>query len=596
MSTTRAFARLAALLAVLCAVLFALRIWPAWTIVPAVLVVAALPALPLSVFGNLAQTRRLEIYEDGSPLKAWLAGPLVRACVAAVAALTMTVLAVPQLLAGTPEAWIVLVASAATVPILAPAIRRGVAGHVTEAFRAAQPVRLAWRAAVPLLGLAAVALALLVPAGEVAMPAPARSALVTEWVHAAAFLDRLQAEALGALDGHAAWQAVAALVLGPGAVAVYGASLGALAALPGSERARALGPASLVSPPPRPSTRVIGWTAAIVTAGAVFGALPWVATTEARIAATPPSMRLSARITALEVVVAERIGPALYAPGTVELLRAEARAAAAELTEMRRAGLIDAVDRAAEGMTGNVDAFLDDYYSLPGEYRRLFLMLSGDMTETLAADLASTLAEGTPAEDLRTRLAAVTQAGPEDLRAAVGQRMDDTLATRRVTPPEGATVEVTAICPAAPCLDLARLAASERSALTGRLTAAGGAGAVGMAGGAVAALVVKKVAAKGTLKLATKAMTKAVGSKMAASGVGVAVGGTLGSVVPVLGTAIGATVGGALGGLAVGVGVDAVLIEVKEALSRDTFRAEIVSGIEDWRRETHALLEPAPIE
>ncbi|UMA66126.1 hypothetical protein LVO79_06690 [Roseivivax marinus] len=210
MSTTRAFARLAALLAVLCAVLFALRIWPAWTIVPAVLVVAALPALPLSVFGNLAQTRRLEIYEDGSPLKAWLAGPLVRACVAAVAALTMTVLAVPQLLAGTPEAWIVLVASAATVPILAPAIRRGVAGHVTEAFRAAQPVRLAWRAAVPLLGLAAVALALLVPAGEVAMPAPARSALVTEWVHAAAFLDRLQAEALGALDGHAAWQAVAA--------------------------------------------------------------------------------------------------------------------------------------------------------------------------------------------------------------------------------------------------------------------------------------------------------------------------------------------------------------------------------------------------
>ena len=105
----------------------------------------------------------------------------------------------------------------------------------------------------------------------------------------------------------------------------------------------------------------------------------------------------------------------------------------------------------------------------------------------------------------------------------------------------------------------------------------------------IGAVVVKKVAAKGAVKLAATAVTKVAASKAAGGGLGAAGGATLGaiigSVVPVLGTGIGATAGGFVGALAGGVAVDAVLLELEEHFERAEFHSQIVAAINDLRDE-----------
>lgn len=106
-------------------------------------------------------------------------------------------------------------------------------------------------------------------------------------------------------------------------------------------------------------------------------------------------------------------------------------------------------------------------------------------------------------------------------------------------------------------------------------------------GGLVAALVVKKLGAKGTLKLAAKAITKVAVSKTAGTsggaGAGAVVGAAIGSAVPVIGTAVGAAVGGVICGLAVGVGVDYLILKLEEAWSREEFRQQLLAAIEEQR-------------
>ena len=51
------------------------------------------------------------------------------------------------------------------------------------------------------------------------------------------------------------------------------------------------------------------------------------------------------------------------------------------------------------------------------------------------------------------------------------------------------------------------------------------------------------------------------------------------------GAAIGAAVGGVIVGLTIGVAVDAALLRLEEALSREDLKSELVTAIQEARRE-----------
>jgi len=69
------------------------------------------------------------------------------------------------------------------------------------------------------------------------------------------------------------------------------------------------------------------------------------------------------------------------------------------------------------------------------------------------------------------------------------------------------------------------------------------------------------------------------------------VGGSVGSVVPVVGTAAGAVMGGIAGGTAAWLATDYVLIKLEEYISRESFKREILYGINEQKAEVMRTLE-----
>ena len=103
----------------------------------------------------------------------------------------------------------------------------------------------------------------------------------------------------------------------------------------------------------------------------------------------------------------------------------------------------------------------------------------------------------------------------------------------------------------------------------------------------ITGIMVRKVSRKSIFKLAVGALFKVVASKatgaVVSAGAGAATGAAVGSIVPGFGTAIGAVIGGIIGGIGAGIIVDKTLIELEAAISREKFKAEILTAI----HETH---------
>ena len=94
-------------------------------------------------------------------------------------------------------------------------------------------------------------------------------------------------------------------------------------------------------------------------------------------------------------------------------------------------------------------------------------------------------------------------------------------------------------------------------------------------GGAISGLIMKKLTAKGTIKLLTTGLTKKFGAKA----LGGVIGGTIGSVVPGAGTAIGTGVG-----LGLGVTFDYASLKWSEFRNRDKLKNQIISIVRTQER------------
>lgn len=550
--------------------------WPPWFLL-ALLVGLS---VPIYFFGtwraSLRRAHELRLFRDGGRLRPLLGRPLLRTVVwlAVAPALALAVF-VAAAGANRPAAVALLVPPALCLLFLLA--DRALRSDVAAPHRRAMALRTAVFLVPILLVLADFAVTLLW--GDMARhatlaeavranspPEPARSQVVDELLRLAAYMNAMEAFALGKVGDWggafrlAAWFGLAALNL-----AFYAGLARAVAmfVLPRAELRRALLPASDVPVPRRLSTLEVAVTSALATVLLVFILIPALASAEAWLKANRPSIYVE--------VLVEMIDGRLVKPGTIEILD-KLRSDTVAGLGLDRAALAQAANAGFDAMANNVDAYLDAYYSLPAEYLRIASLLTGEgeMEQRLADDLTGHLMAGAPFAAYEARLSAAL--GSEDrVRAIYDAGVEQVLRLAAFDLPPDARIRVVASAAldglALPATAVVVTSSGERAATSAA------------AGGLVAALVVKKVAAKGTLKLAAKAVAKVAASKAAGTsggaGAGALAGAAIGSAVPVIGTAAGAVVGGIIGGLAVGVGVDYLMLQLEEAWSRAAFLARL---------------------
>ncbi len=359
-----------------------------------------------------------------------------------------------------------------------------------------------------------------------------------------------------------------------------------VALMPRAEWRRVFGPLWDEREAPVLTPRRLAVACALFTFVTLFIGVPLLSSVETQVRARPELQQAFAGAR-LRV---ERIGEEYFAPGTIAALERSRRVALARL-DVSTANLRQKTDAAFAAMAGNVDVYLDWYYSLGAEYARIGHLLTGDLEDYMARKFAETLAQEDALREVENALAASLVNSAE--ANALYERLVAGLMTQNRIDVSGQQLDVIQTIALTDVL-----VPPEHTELLGvqnRLLASSGGAVAGFIGGAIAGKLVAKVVTKSSFKLATQAVAKLVAKKAAGTGLGAGAGatagGAIGSVVPGLGTALGALIGGVLGGLAVGVGIDAALIEFEEAVGRDAFRAELLQALDEAKRE---YLELAP--
>jgi len=235
------------------------------------------------------------------------------------------------------------------------------------------------------------------------------------------------------------------------------------------------------------------------------------------------------------------------------------------------------IDIAFAAMEGNVDAYLDWYYSLPAEYARIGTTLTGGIEEHMTAQIKEYLNKNDPFKAVSIAMSGVIEQHKQ-VRSQFQAARDQILRENQID-----TVTE-------PIRIIQRMSGSELGVLPahpvattieGRMASAA---AVSVITGLVTTKVVAKVAGKGVFKLAVTAASKLVVSKTASAAAGTVTGAALGSFFPGVGTAVGAVVGAVVGVLG-GVAVDATLLKLDEKVSRADFKREIVESIAAAKQE-----------
>ncbi len=360
--------------------------------------------------------------------------------------------------------------------------------------------------------------------------------------------------------------------------------------VPRREYARVLAPLVATDVPP-PISRVRLAVASAVAMAMFVGIYPIVVLKAESILHARPGIQAALEKTE---VLLEKIDDYYVAEGTleeigeaaIEILRREGKTIPALKTEL---------DAGFDLMKGNVDAYLDWYYSVFGEWGRIGHLLVGNAEEYLARRLEEKLAEGAPFARLDGALKAALDSDAAALNE-FRQIAEAIIARNRVEPGSWRNVNVVTKAQLDDVLSLPmqRPVISFRERLGAGLAAGGVAGAVG---GVVSSKVVAKLTAKGTVKVAAKALMEVAGERgfsVGAAGAGAAAGAIAGSAVPLVGTAAGAVIGGAIAGLAASLGTDYLMLKLEERISRETQKAEILTAIEEKRLELHRALERTP--
>ncbi|NYS24971.1 hypothetical protein HUK65_08185 [Rhodobacteraceae bacterium 2376] len=272
---------------------------------------------------------------------------------------------------------------------------------------------------------------------------------------------------------------------------------------------------------------------------------------ERSLSATAPEARPAAQAQ----IAAEWIGAQLHPAGTRDRI-ADGRARLIALDDATMRELRLQADAGFDAMLDQVDPFLDWYYSLPADYARLWVAVTGAaqgdaegaidryLTTRLTDTLRTDAHLGPLLQDLRAE-------GLAEARAAQALR-EAALLANPLDDIDPGRLDVKAAFPAFDPLPELRSIGLSSSVETrvGASAIMGGLGAV------IAARVVQRLAAQGVLRLAARALLAAL---------------------PVVGVVL-------------GVAADKGMLALEENLNRADFRAEITAAIEAQRAEVLAAL------
>jgi hypothetical protein len=236
------------------------------------------------------------------------------------------------------------------------------------------------------------------------------------------------------------------------------------------------------------------------------------------------------------------------------------------------------IDKAFGQMEGNVVSYLDWYYSLEAEYMRLGKMLTGQIEVYMQNKLEDHLNLNNPTAELQNTIESAL-ANQQSLREEYQRLKQNILEENRLPDNED---QVSVVSSAS--LESLITIPTHIDFVSLEQRVAGGTVAAGVGG-----LIAGKIASKAIFKGAAKAVFKAAAAKAGGATVGGGVGAVMGSVVPGIGTVVGGFIGGLLGG----VFIDAVLLKLEEAVSRDEFHREIVSAIIQTRDEFKKRIIPS---
>lgn len=278
----------------------------------------------------------------------------------------------------------------------------------------------------------------------------------------------------------------------------------------------------------------------------------------------------------------ERIGGTAYAVGTLASLRSYT-AVLEEGMAGRRATACERLAQVARIAAGNVDAYLDWYFSLGAEWMRLGLMLTGDVETLLEVKFNKLVAS-----DVRmTPILAQLQADQQyllDVAMAGRAGIGEVLARQRLVLDERQCRDVAPTAGAMPALPRfddvrARLMAST---------------AAGVAAGAFAGALTARAMSRATMQVAGRVLAKAAAkrgvSRIGSAAAGAATGAVAGSALPGIGTGIGA-IAGVAAGLAVGASVDIAMLALEERLTRDDMRRDLLAAVDESLAPLRAAFE-----
>lgn len=507
--------------------------------------------VPFAANASAARAHALRIKSEANPIYWLLRGGVLRVLVCSLIGLGGTAVLLTGLARGGAVDWLAALAGAG----VALAVMRGAGGIAARLDAPVHDAARLRRWAILLGALATVAVSI-IARFLVGLPAlmpeqAAMSAVVSEALGAHRMVQGMLIWMLGAasavdLFGPAVEAFLAALMLGMSGVSIAALAVASLMA-PG-EWSRAVSVASDLPDAPPPQGAAL-WALGLFAAGGIAAGI-WA---ETRLAAMDPQARPVAQVQ----VIVERIGAAFYPDGTHARIVAGRDALAARdadaLAELR--GL---TDRAFDAMAGQVDPFLDEYYSLRAEYLRLGValmgMVSGGAEAAVAAHLGERLAE-TLGENAYLDAVSETLAVLDlpEMRAAQEAEESALLANRAEADVNPARLRIVSQYPTLdPLPELRSLG------FTSRLeTRIGGSVALGVVGAVIARRVVMQLARRGVLRIGARALL---------------------ATIPLIGTAI-------------VVGSDAAALALEEHFNRAAFRTEILDALEEQRREILAVMD-----
>lgn len=416
------------------------------------------------------------------------------------------------------------------------------------------------------------------------------SILILETNRLLGFIEGLKRYALGSLHSLNDLLYLGAVFFGS-LLFFYNAALGISSFMvPLSEYRRVFAPLQDSDEPPAVSPWAWAITSAFATFFVFFIYVPSTVYVDAWLRSNPETIEEIHASRQVVVQKVEMIGDEYYKPGTAAQIE-QAYLDSLSKMEASLGKLRETTGTGFQQMTDNVDAYLDWYYSLPGEYERIVALATGVLENWMAEKLQNYLMKGNVFGPVQLSIEEVLQSN-QQLRNEHMQKVEQILAENRVERLDNSQLEV---------VRHASLSALKEPPvhsvivnLENRMLISGGIGTAGAITGAIAGKITAKVAGKGIIKLGAQALIKVTAGKavsaLGGAAAGAATGAALGSFIPGIGTAIGAAIGGIIGGITIGLTVEKLLLMLEEAFSREEFKLQILQAIEEERIEFEKFL------